>query len=109
MPAQVLFDMHPLRKGPTPWNAVCLAYLSIFTAFWLWNLVEALQELQGAAAMHSFTTNKLGLSERQLRIITWPEVAHRVVQVSARPWPCSQACCLDVCRPTVLVLISSHS
>ena len=79
----MLFDLHPLRKGLTLWNSVCLAYLAIFTAYWLWNLVEALRELQGAAAMRSFTTNKLGLSERQLRSVTWPEVARRIVEVGA--------------------------
>ena len=88
----MLFDLHPLRKGPTLWTGVCLAYLAIFTAYWLWNLVEALRELQGAAAMRSFTTNKLGLSERQLRSVTWPEVAHRIVEVR---------CCGTLALPAV--------
>ena len=29
-----------------------------------------------------FTTHKLGLSERQLQTITWPEVVRRIVGVS---------------------------
>ena len=81
MYVQVLFDLQPLRAGATPWNVVCCAYLAILTAFWAWNLVEAGKDLAGAAAMRAFTTNKLGLSERQLRTVTWPEVAHRIVQV----------------------------
>ena len=60
---------------------VCCAYLAIFAAFWAWNLAEAARDLHGAAALRSFTTNKLGLSERQLRTVTWPEVAHRIVEV----------------------------
>ena len=38
-------------------------------------------------ALRAFTTNKLGLSKRQLRTVTWPEVAHRIVEVGLlRVW-----------------------
>ena len=38
---QVLFELHPLKAGATPWNVVCCAYMAIFAAFWAWNLAEA--------------------------------------------------------------------
>ena len=44
-------------------------------------LLKAVKDLAGAAAICAFTTNKLGLSERQLRTVTWLEVAHGTVQV----------------------------
>ena len=42
---QVLFELHPLKAGATPWNVVCCAYLAIFAAFWAWNLAEAVRDL----------------------------------------------------------------
>ena len=32
-----------------------------------------------------FVNHKLGLSERQLQTVTWPEVARRIVQVCSFP------------------------
>lgn len=78
---QVVFELHPLQTGGPFWNAMAVMYLSIFGAYWLYNLVHLVLDLRAAAAIRSFTTDKLGLSERQLRTVTWPEVAHRIVQV----------------------------
>ena len=38
-------------------------------------------EVRGLAEVRHFCNHKLGLSERQLATATWPEVAHRLVQV----------------------------
>ena len=81
---QVVFDLRPLRSGFTFWNVAAVMYLSIFTAYWLYNLVHTVLELRAVAAIRAFTTDKLGLSERQLRAVTWPEVVSRIVQVSWR-------------------------
>ena len=56
-------------------------YLAIFACYWLYNLVHMVMDLKGAARIRQFTTHKLGLSERQLQSVTWPEVAHRIVLV----------------------------
>lgn len=78
---QVAFDLHPLASGITFRNVMAVLYLGIFGAYWLYNLVHMLLDLRAASAIRAFTTDKLGLSERQLRTVTWPEVVRRIVQV----------------------------
>ena len=56
-------------------------YLAIFISYWLYNLVHMMLDLKGAANIRHFTTHKLGLSERQLQSVTWPDIAHRIVLV----------------------------
>lgn len=87
--SEVVFELHPLQTGGPFWNAMAVMYLSIFGAYWLYNLVHLVLDLRAAAAIRSFTTDKLGLSERQLRTVTWPEVAHRIVQAQATTRLCA--------------------
>lgn len=49
-------------------------------------LVQAhlVHEVRDLAEIRHFCNHKLGVSERQLATITWPEVAHRLVQVGRR-------------------------
>ena len=79
---QVAIDLQPWHKGLTFWNVLCGVYLLIFSAYWLYNLAHLFFDLRAAADIRHFTTHKLGLSERQLQTVTWPEVASRIVLVS---------------------------
>lgn len=63
------------------WNSLCSIYLVIFGAYWMYNLAHLFFDVRTAADIRHFTTNKLGLSERQLQTVTWPEVANRIVLV----------------------------
>ena len=74
--------MHPWQKGFTFWNVSVGMYLAIFSCYWLYNLAHFFVDLKAAASIRHFTTHKLGLSERQLQTVTWPEIATRIVQVS---------------------------
>ena len=79
---QVAIDYHPFAAGATVWNSVCVMYLSIFSIYWLYSLGHAVRDIHAAADIRHFTTHKLGLSESQLKTVTWPEVAKRIVNVS---------------------------
>ena len=79
---QVAFERHPLKNGVTLWNTLRVMYLAIFIAYWLYNLVHLFVDLREAAVIKHFTQHRLGLSPRQLRTVTWPEVARRIVDVS---------------------------
>lgn len=57
-------------------------YLAIFAAYWLYNLIHMIVDVREAAVVKHFTQHRLGLSPRQLRTVTWPEVARRIVDVS---------------------------
>ena len=78
---QVAIDYHPFAKGATLWNCVCVMYLSIFSIYWLYSLCHAVRDIHAASDIRHFTTHKLGLSESQLKTVTWPEVAKRIVNV----------------------------
>lgn len=67
-------------------------YLAIFSSYWLYNLVHMMLDLKAAARIRHFTTHKLGLSERQLQSVTWPEIAHRIVLVSLSAFSPQPAC-----------------
>lgn len=83
---QVVVNLHPWRNGYTFWNVSVGIYLAIFISYWFYNLVHLLLDLKGAARIRQFTTHKLGLSERQIQSVTWPEVANRIVQVYLLYW-----------------------
>ena len=79
---QVAFERHPLKDGVTLWNILRVMYLAIFAAYWLYNLVHMVVDVREAAVIKHFSQHRLGLSPRQLRTVTWPEVARRIVDVS---------------------------
>eukprot|EP00887_Chlorella_sp_A99_P005099 scaffold25.g5099.t1 len=83
---------HPLEGGLSPWRALCLAYLAIFSSYWVFALVHLVAEVRELAEVRAFVWRRLGLSEAQLRAATWPEMAARLVQVQA-------SCRLCLVRP----------
>lgn len=60
---------------------IILCYLAIFSFYWLWTLVHFFLDLRGIYEVQHFLGNKLGTSERQLQMMTWSEMAHRLVLV----------------------------
>lgn len=81
MDLQVAFDPHPLKDGFTLWNTLRVMYVAIFAVYWLYNLAHLFVDLREAAVISHFTRHRLGLSARQLKTVTWPEVARRIVDV----------------------------
>lgn len=79
---QVAIEYHPFAKGATAWNVVGVLYLAIFSVYWLYSLIHAVRDINAARDIKHFTTQKLGLSESQLRTVSWPEMAKRIVNVS---------------------------
>ena len=90
---QVAIDYHPFAKGATLWNCVCVMYLSIFSVYWLYSLCHAVRDIRAASDIRHFTTHKLGLSESQLKTVTWPEVAKRIVDVRHAHMALQMLCC----------------
>lgn len=81
---QVGIIKDPLAGPWTTWKILCVIYLLLFSAYWLYNLIHVGAELKTAADIHQFTTTKLGLSERQLQTVSWPNIARRLVEVHSR-------------------------
>lgn len=81
--SEVAINYEPLAEGFTIWVTLCSIYLAIFVLYWLYCLVYYVSEVRAAVDIGHFTTHKLGLSERQLQTITWPEVVRRIVGVQS--------------------------
>ena len=78
---QVGIIKDPLAGPWTAWKILCIIYILLFTAYWCYTVVHVFVELKTAADIHQFTTTKLGLSERQLQTVSWPNIARRIVEV----------------------------
>lgn len=90
---QVAIYSHPWQQRGALWNVLCGAYVLIFSVYWVGNLAHLVAvDLRALAEVRHFCNHKLGLSERQLQTVTWPEVVHRIVQVSSQ----LQALCYHV-------------
>eukprot|EP00798_Chlamydomonas_sp_ICE-L_P001260 gene1260-32608_t len=61
------------------WGA--LAAGIIFGLYWIWTLSHFAWELRGMAEVKHFMNNKLGVSERQVGMMTWAEVVHKIVLI----------------------------
>lgn len=72
---------HPLQHGAPLWSAARIAYLMLLAAYWAWSLVHLIVDLKSLAEVRHFCNARLGLSERAMQTVTWPEVARRIVDV----------------------------
>ena len=97
----------PLAGPWTAWKILCVIYLLLFSAYWLYNLIHVGAELKTAADIHQFTTTKLGLSERQLQTVSWPNIARRLVEVCSCP-PSLAAACMEARSFSLGVVLSNH-
>ncbi|KAL6780039.1 ATG9 [Auxenochlorella protothecoides x Auxenochlorella symbiontica] len=77
----VMIKKHPLEDGLTVWNLLSLLYLVICSVYCVLALAHLVMEVRGLAEIQHFFNQKLGISERRIKTITWPEVLHRLVQV----------------------------
>lgn len=78
---EVAIRHHPLAGRWSAWTLLAVAYLALFCAYWVAALAHLVVDVRDLAEIKHFCNHKLGISERQMGTITWPEVAHRLVQV----------------------------
>jgi hypothetical protein len=91
---QVAIERHPLRHF-TLWKAVCCVYIAFFTCYCIYSALHLLKDIRDASEVRHFTQHRLGLSERQLKTVSWPEVARRIVEVRLR---CTLSSCTGLRR-----------
>lgn len=75
----VAFHLHPFADGFTFWKALCLIYLAIFTSYLGFAALHLVQEAKGLIEVRHFYSSRMGLSDRQIRTVSWPEVVARLV------------------------------
>lgn len=81
---------HPLRDNPVYWSVFALTFLSIFSLYWALNVYDVVARLPDLLDTANFCHSKLGISERQIRTITWPEFVSRVVSLQHTTRLCIQ-------------------
>lgn len=60
---------------------MALAYLGMLSLYWLWTVAHFLADAAHMREVQAFVTHKLGISDRALVMMTWAEVARRLVLV----------------------------
>jgi len=70
---------HPLQHGSALGNAICVLYLIIFSVYWLWTCLRFVLDFRETWEIRDFCNVRLGVSDRELQTITWPELVDRVV------------------------------
>lgn len=81
---------HPLHDNSAWWSVFAITFLSIFTLYWALNVYDVLVRLPDLLDIAAFCQTKLGVSERQIRTITWPEFVARVVRLQHTTRLCIQ-------------------
>ncbi|KAF6253428.1 autophagy protein Apg9-domain-containing protein [Scenedesmus sp. NREL 46B-D3] len=64
-----------------PLVALVALYLALCGLYWLWSAAQLVAELRDVLDVKHFINNKLGISDRQIRMMTWSELLHRLVLV----------------------------
>uniref|UniRef100_A0A061R0H4 Autophagy-related protein 9 n=2 Tax=Tetraselmis sp. GSL018 TaxID=582737 RepID=A0A061R0H4_9CHLO len=77
--ADVAFRESPLRDHPLWWTCAVLAFLGLLALYLAWAVVHMIEELRHAAEVRHFFRNRLGISDRLVATMSWPEVLQRVV------------------------------
>jgi hypothetical protein len=98
---------HPLQAQGIVWGALSLTYLAIFTLYWLWTVVHFVADLRDLLELKHFVNNKLGISERQVKMMTWSELVHRIVLLQ-RTTRCAPAPA-DTCTSNLHLLPASKA
>lgn len=52
-------------------------YLAMFTLYWLWTVAHFASGLRPMLEVRHMFNNLLGVSEQQVQVMKWSEVAHR--------------------------------
>lgn len=76
---EVAFHRHPLWDHPSWWTASVTAYLALLGVYFLWSMIHLVEDLRDATEIRHFYRNRLGISDRLMATMTWPEVLQRIV------------------------------
>ncbi|GMH34130.1 hypothetical protein BSKO_01964 [Bryopsis sp. KO-2023] len=84
-----IVDMtHPFVGDSVLWILLRIFYLIFFSLYWVYALVVFLVDLPGLWDVKRFCNYRLGISEREIQWVSWPELLHRVVRVQKKTRLC---------------------
>jgi hypothetical protein len=69
-------------KRPSAGQALVIIYFSIFSIYWLWNLLSFLYSISEAKEMQKFYENQLNIREKDLTHIEWSTIVERIVEIN---------------------------
>lgn len=71
--------LNPFRRTPSIFTFFIFVYFVLFTSFWVWRCISAINIISDALEMSSFYRDKLGLSLTDLQDMQWFEVVERLI------------------------------
>eukprot|EP00879_Flechtneria_rotunda_P028308 GHRR01030408.1.p1 GENE.GHRR01030408.1~~GHRR01030408.1.p1 ORF type:complete len:270 (+),score=51.06 GHRR01030408.1:276-1085(+) len=77
----VAIHRRPWTEHPKALVVLVGFYLGLCGVYWVWSAVQLAVELRDVLDVKHFINNKLGISDRQIRMMTWSELLHRLVLV----------------------------
>eukprot|EP00899_Mesostigma_viride_P007400 jgi/Mesvir1/16661/Mv12272-RA.3 len=77
---EAAIDWHPLQHL-TRTGALVVVYLLVFSLYWAWNCVRFVLDLRPLWEISHFYNHRLGISERELASVSWPDIVERMVRV----------------------------
>ena len=77
----VLTTRHSLYSGFNLRNIAEIVQVVMLTLFWVYAALRAVRDAVSYREMAFFCRHKMGLTDRELRVLTWPEVVTRVVKL----------------------------
>lgn len=78
---QVVIIRHPLQNSSPLWSAARLLYLALVAAYWAWSTLHLLVDVRAMTNVRHFCNQRLGLSDRAMQTVSWPDVTRRIVEV----------------------------
>lgn len=84
---RVIFNSTPL-KHVLFWKVMVILYLTIFSAYFVITFLQIVNDMKELVDVKDFVNNKLGMSDRELQTITWPELVARLVRVQEQTRLC---------------------
>ncbi|CAD7695522.1 unnamed protein product [Ostreobium quekettii] len=85
----VIIKHNPMVGASPLMVGLKLLYLAIFSLYWLWTLALFLFELPGLLDVKRLCNYRMGISERQIKWLSWPELVHRLVRVQHKTRLCN--------------------
>jgi len=73
----------PFRSNSPFYNVLVCIYLTLASLYWGWNVVHFCLDYRELGAVRDFVNRRLGVSDRELQYMSWPELVQRLERVQA--------------------------
>ena len=73
----------PFSSNSPVYNALVCIYLTLASLYWGWNVIHFFLDYRELGDVRDFVNRRLGVSDRELQYMPWPELVRRLERVQA--------------------------